>query len=117
MDSSGRRHRPVLDGRALTLHSFSTALESQPASTAARSLRLPITAGVGVRQTAVVVLVPIDPTARRGGSGGRGRGDSRMDERDQEPVDEHQLALRAGTGAHGPHPRPRDQLCLVTLMP
>ena len=40
-----------------------------------------------------------------------------MDERDQELVDEHQSVLHAGAGAYGPLPRPRDRLCLVTLMP
>lgn len=38
-----------------------------------------------------------------------------MEERGQEPVDEHQPAPRAGT--HSPLPRRRGQPCLVTLMP
>ncbi len=38
-----------------------------------------------------------------------------MDERGQEPVDEHQPVPRAG--AHTPLPRPGRQLRLVTLMP
>lgn len=37
------------------------------------------------------------------------------DERGQEPVEEHQPVLRAGS--HTPLPRPEEQLCLVTLMP
>ncbi len=38
-----------------------------------------------------------------------------MDERGQEPIDEHQPVLRAG--AYGPLPRPGHQSGLVPLMP
>ncbi|GAA2777176.1 hypothetical protein [Streptomyces showdoensis] len=40
---------------------------------------------------------------------------TKMDEHDQEPVDEHQPLLLAGT--HSTPPRPGGQLCLVTFMP
>jgi hypothetical protein len=40
---------------------------------------------------------------------------TKIDERDQEPVDEHQPVFRAG--AHGPLPRPSGKLRPVTLLP
>ncbi|MDX3427306.1 hypothetical protein PV440_42585, partial [Streptomyces sp. ME02-6985-2c] len=40
---------------------------------------------------------------------------TKMDERGQEPVDEHQPVLRAG--AHGPLPRSSGKFRLVTLLP
>ncbi len=40
---------------------------------------------------------------------------AKVHERGQEPVDEHQPVLRAGT--HGTLPRPRGQLGLVPFMP
>ncbi|MEU7206772.1 hypothetical protein, partial [Streptomyces sp. NPDC045470] len=40
---------------------------------------------------------------------------TKMDERGQEPVDEHQPVFRAGT--HGPFPRPGGEPGLVPFMP